>query len=298
MESMLRRWICHDVGRRHSLAVTRQLRTPLPHTLQDLVRRSGGSIHRLNSRPGGLLSWAAKLRQIAHSHDLVILHLWADDIIPTIALADKSVTPPILLIDHCDHTFWLGGTVSDMVVALRKSGQRLAQNRRYVPEERSVLLPTIVERSSRVYTREQAKRILGLPANCVLLVSIARKAKYASFQGKSYLDAHVSILRKHDQAILFIVGAGNRDDWRSTITEMKGRIFSIPEKLAVGIYLQAADVFVDAFPMVSITSLLEAGLYGLPLVSRSLFSIRSEILLADAPGLDGYLLQAELFAAV
>lgn len=301
MESMLRRWVRHDAGRRHSLALTRQVRTAVTEDLKSDIERTGGTIYRLNAGPGGLLAWAHQLRCIARDQDMIVLHLWADDVVPVIAFADRTGLPPIMLIDHSDHTFWLGVSISDLVVALRRSGQRLAQQRRGVSAARSTLLPTILTPPSRNCTREEAKRRLGLPDNSVTILSIARSCKYKSVGGDSYLDIHLPILQQHENAVLVIVGPGDRPDWRHQLDLMPDRIIVRPQMQDVTLYQQAADIYVDSFPIVSITSLLEAGSFGTPLVSRQPFGPDSEVLLADAWGLDGTLLRAttsEQYASV
>jgi glycosyltransferase involved in cell wall biosynthesis len=291
---MLLRWIRQDAGRTHSVALTRQLTNPIPGALGAAVTRTGGRLYRVNEKRGGLLSWAQELREIAASADLIVLHIFNYDVLPLIAFADRTDLPPVVLLDHADHTFWLGASISDLVIALRESGRRLAQQRRYIAPERSVLLPIILEPNERVLTRAEAKRQLGLPENSVLLLSVARALKYRTMHGDTdYADAHVPILEKHGQAILMVVGPGARDDWRSATERTQGRIISLPEQENVSIFQQAADIYVDSFPFVSITSLLEAGSYGVPLVSRDPYSARSEILGADTPGLTGTLLRAK-----
>lgn len=292
MESMLRRWLRYDLGRSHSVALTRQLRYPVPPWLQAAVAAGTGRIHRLNAAPGGLLRWAAGLRSLAQGFDLVVLHLWNDDIVPAIAFADPQQSPPILLVDHNDHEFWPNAGIGTMLASLRGSGRRLALERRGIPEDRSCLLPTIVEPRRRRHARPAAKRALGIPDDAILLLSVARSAKFATFQGRTFLDAHMATLRAHPRAHLLIVGAGDRADWRAAIAAMGGRIRSLPEQRDVALPFEAADIYVDAYPFVSITSLLEAGLYGVPLVSRSVVSQASEIFWADAPGLEEVLLRA------
>jgi hypothetical protein len=91
-----------------------------------------------------------------------------------------------------------------------------------------------------------------------------------------------------------VVGANHQDDWLKAIEQTQGRIKAIAETENTAIYYQAADIYVDSFPFVSITSLLEAGSYGVPLVSRYPYSSdASEILGADMPGLTGNLIRVQ-----
>jgi hypothetical protein len=56
-------------------------------------------------------------------------------------------------------------------------------------------------------------------------------------------------------------------------------------------FFEAADIYVDSFPFVSITSMFEAGLHGIPVVTRYPFGSGCEVLGADSPGLDGVVIR-------
>jgi glycosyltransferase involved in cell wall biosynthesis len=292
LSKLLGRWIQQDSERSHSLALTRQPpKQEIPVTLRNVVSNRGGKIYRLNTTIGSVISWAKQLRKIASTVDVVILHVYNHDVIPILAFANKKDSPPIVYINHADHTFWLGVSISDVVANLRESGQRLSYHRRGIEIERNLLLPTIVDATSRKFSQIEAKRQLGLPKDSILLLSIARSPKYRTIDGITYADAHVPLLEKYQQTYLVVIGPDNSHDWSSAIQQTQGRIIVHPERADTSIFYQAADIYVDSFPFVSITSLLEAGSYGLPLVSRYPYlSDSSEILGADMPGLTGNLI--------
>ncbi len=291
---MLWRWIKQDQTHSHSLALTRQFPKPIPKALEDAVKDSNGNIYQLNCRYGSLLEWAKQLRKLASNADLVILHVHNFDVIPMLAFAAKEDLPPICLLDHADHLFWLGAGISDLVISLRESGMALAKSRRMIDAERIVLLPIILDPIQRNISREMAKQELGLPQDCILLLSIARGIKYNTIDGISFADAHVSLLQKYRQAILIVVGPGDRPEWKSAIDQTEGRIKVFSETEHTSLFYQAADIYVDSFPFVSNTSLLEAGSYSSPLVSRYPYpSESSAVLGADMPGLTGNLIRVK-----
>jgi hypothetical protein len=282
---MVWRWMEQDQRRSHSVVLTRQGALPVPPLLHEAVRSRNGQVHVLNRRPGNVISWAKSLRKIAMSADVVVLHLFADDVIPMLAFADGRNRPPVLLLDHADHAFWMGIGISDLVIALRHSGMRLAQERRYVDGDRSVLLPIVVPPVERTMTKFQAKSRLGLDKDAVVLLSIARGAKYATKDGCSFPDMLLPVLERHDRAVLLVVGPQHTEEWERAAQRVQGRIRAFGEREDTAVFYQAADIYIDSFPVVSITSLLEAGSYGLPLVTRSPLSGDPSILGADAPGL-------------
>jgi glycosyltransferase involved in cell wall biosynthesis len=289
---MLWRWIQQDSQRSHSLVLTQQ--PPLievPELLIDAVNRSHGKIYILNNTIGSVISWAKKLHQIAASADLVVLHTANYDVIPSLAFANKKQSPPIVLLNHADHLFWLGANISDVVADLRESGMLLSQERRSIPAERNRLLPIILDPIERSLSRTEAKKQLGLPEDSILLLSIARASKYKTIDGVNFADAHVPLLERYKQAVLIVIGPGNNEDWSVAIERVEGRIKVFGERQDTAVFYQAADIYVDSFPWISNTSLLEAGSYGVPLVSRYPYSNSSSILGADAPGLTDNLIR-------
>lgn len=288
---MIWRWIKQDKERSHSLVLTRQAHYEVPKALSDAVSNSHGKIYILDKESSSFISQAKRLREIAAAADLVVLHIFNNDVIPIIAFANYEQSPPIIFLNHSDHMFWLGASISDVIVNLRESGQRLSQERRAIEAERNVLLPIILEPTHRVLLRSEAKQKLNLPESSIVLLSIAREHKYKTKYGISFADMHVSLLKKYKQTVLVVVGSGHREDWSDAIQQTDGRIIVHSEREDTAFFYQAADIYIDSFPIVSTTSLLEAGSYGVPLVSYFPYSDASAIFGADMPGLTGNLIR-------
>ncbi|MBD2437153.1 glycosyltransferase family 4 protein [Nostoc sp. FACHB-110] len=288
---LLRRWIEQDTERSHSLVLTRQVPSQIPQEFKNAVLKSQGQIYRLNAGTSSYVSRAKRLRKYATFADMVVLHTWEHDVIPTIAFANKDQCPPVLRVNHGDHCFWFGGIISDVIVNLRESGMRLTQERRGIEPHRNMLLPTVIEPMHRKLSRAEAKEHLGISKDSVLLLSIARGPKYKTIDGINFAEAHVPLLKQHKQAILLVIGPGDSEDWSAAIQQTEGRIQVLGQSADTAIFYQAADIYVDSFPFISNTSLLEAGCYGLPLVTRSIFSNTCEILAADMPGLTGNMIR-------
>jgi glycosyltransferase involved in cell wall biosynthesis len=290
---MIWRWIEQDTESSHSLVLTQQASSYVPSIIRDAVYNSGGKIYSLNeSTIGGIFSWAKRLRKIAASADFVVLHIWPDDAIPLLAFANKEQSPPVLFLDHADHGFWLGASISDMVINLRSSGMRLSQERRGIESERVALLPIILSPTQRTLSRTEAKRKLSIDENSVLLFSVARAPKYKTIDGVNFADAHVPLLKKYDNAVLVVIGPSDSEDWSAAVERTQGRIKIFTEREDTAGFYQAADIYVDSFPIISITSLLEAGSYGVPLVTRYPYSDACGILGSDAPGIDANMIRA------
>ncbi len=292
---MLWRWIQQDSKRSHSVALTRQGAQEVPEKLRDAVLKSQGKIYILNDGSNGITSIAKRLHKCAEAADIVVLHTWEYDVVPTIAFANREQSPPIIYTNAGDQLFWVGASVSDVVANLRESGMQLSQTRRGIEPARNMLLPTILEPANRTLTRSEAKRQLGIDESNIVLLSIARAEKYRTADGVNFAEAHVQLLERYSQCILIVIGPGDsNEDWSAAVQQTGERIHIHRQTKDTAIYYQAADIYVDSFPFVSITSLLEAGSLGIPLVSRYPYSSDAcQILGADMPGLTGNLIRAK-----
>ena len=285
LTNMLGRWIRADTNRTHSVALTHH-RGAVYGPVGDAVAASGGNVHRLNTTAGGQIAWAKRLRELARQHDAIVLHAYSQDVVPSIAFAEPSKLPPILLLNHGDHLFWLGAATSDVVINLRDAAQELSISRRGIEPRRNVMVPTIVEPAVRTRSREEAKRELGLSPDTLLLFSAARGMKYRSMNGRSFADTHVELMRRHPNALLWVLGAGDPDDWRAASAATGGRIKPLSESPDTKCYYEAADIYVDSFPFVSSTSMMEAAGLGAPLVSRFYGPKEARIFAINHPGID------------
>ncbi|MEJ0059760.1 MAG: hypothetical protein WDM79_09385 [Terricaulis sp.] len=285
LRNMLGHWIRSDSTRTHSLALTQQ-RGPVIAPLAEAFTSSGGSIHFLNRTMGSQIAWARQLARISRDYDAVVLHTYSQDPLPLIAFADGEKRPPVLLLNHGDHLFWLGSSVSDVVINLRDAAQDLSITRRGIAPPRNVMVPTIVAPSVRTRSRADAKRALNLDPDTLLLFSAARGMKYRSVDGVSFADTHVELLKKHPKAVLWVLGVGDPEDWREASAAVGGRIKPFAETPDTKAFFEAADIYVDSFPFVSSTSMMEAAGLGTPLVSRFYGAKEARIFAINHPGID------------
>jgi hypothetical protein len=293
LQHLLRRWIELDASRCHSVAVSQPSTGSVPEKLESVVAAAGGSIELVGNNYEGIIERAQRIRYLATEADLVVLHLQTEDVAPIIGLSQKIGLPPVVLINHADHCFWVGATVIDLVINLRNSGLALCKERRGINPERLTLLPTPLEPINRTISRQEAKASLGLPMNAVLILSVARGPKYRPWDEINFPLVHVPLLQKHQECFLYVLGPEHSQDWEYASQQTGGRIKAFGTRSDAFLFFQSADIYVDAFPMVSITSLLEGGGFALPLVSCRLYPAKPEVWCADAPGIDKYLLRCQ-----
>lgn len=292
---MLCQWVKADAGREHTLVLT-QHRGPTPDFVHETFRASGGrEVEQLNHRPGGQIAWAKRLREIAKDFDLIILHTHCEDVVPLLAFAETDKAPPVLVLNHADHLFWYGPSICHLSINLRDAAQDLAIGRRGIAPERNILMPTLAESIARKRSREEAKRELGIEPATTLLISAARRPKYRTMHGQTFADIHAPLLAQHPNAHLLVVGSGEPEDWAAGIAASGGRISGVPEQSNPKIYFEAADIYVDSFPFVSSTSMMEAAGYGLPMVTIFTYPQATRIFGINHVALVGTALQATSF---
>lgn len=288
---LARRWIEQDEQRSHSLVLTRQRETTLPEALAGAVRARGGDIAVLDERCR-LVARARELRALAAGCDLVVLHIHPFDVVPALALADDSSCPPVVLVNHADHVFWLGTGSADFVACIRQSGVRLALERRGLAAATCSVLPIPLAPANRTLARAEAKRALGLPADAVLLLTVAQGQKYARVGRVDFLDLVTPVVEAHPQAVLFAVGPTPEGAWQDSGRRTGGRIRALGPAEDASSFYEAADVYLDSYPFASLTALLEAGSFGAPVVSFRAHGPDAEVLAADDPALDDVLIAA------
>lgn len=284
------RWIQRDSERCHSVALTYQLYFDIPKELSEAVANRGGCVHILDRDGVNAIQRAHTLRRIARDADVVFLHIYIEDVVPTIAFANKAGLPPIVFVVQADHQFWTGVSVCDLFVHLRESGLWLSEKRRGIDQARMALLPIPLDLKTRKASRSEAKRKIGLSEEMIVLLSIARAIKYMPVSGySSFVEVMISIINKHKNAILLVVGPGDADEWKTGYEKTGGRIQTLGQRSDTQVFYEAADIYLDSFPFSSNTSLLEAGSYALPLVSYFPYSKESAVMGPGAPGLDSTL---------
>jgi hypothetical protein len=261
--ALVERWTELDRrGDRHRVLLLSQ-RGAIHPRLVEAMQAAGGDVAALD--PGApLVDRALRLRQEARRHaDRVVLHVHPWSVLPVVALGVAG-GPPVMLLNHLSQTFWVGGSIADLVLSLRDSA--LDWTRAYRGITRNALLPIPVPRPRESETRAAARRALGLPADAVVLLTIGHAYKYRPLPGLDFLGAAAAILRARPRAHLLAVGPREDARWRALRDASGRRALATGPRHDLALFHAAADVYLEGFPIGSPTAFLEAGLRGLPCV--------------------------------
>ncbi|WP_181705454.1 hypothetical protein [Chthonobacter rhizosphaerae] len=285
----LYRWIGADSASTHDVAITQQVE-PLPPALVDAVAAAGGRI-RLLDGVENLIAVARDLRRMADGADFIVLHVHPYDVVPLLAFGADQERPPTLVFNHADHVFWLGESICDCLVNFRRSGARLAAARRGLGPERSALLPLPLLPSSRPDApgKTEARRILGLPADAPISLTIASEYKLVPNRRADFFALHRPLFDADPEFRMVLVGpSATSAYWMERAAETGGRVHPMGMRSELDLFTAAADVYLDSTPFASQTALLEAVLDGLPAVSWRPYPAESlsAVLASDDVALD------------
>lgn len=283
------RWLEHDAGRVHSLALTGQT-GEVPGALAEAVRSSGGELRILGDggdpSPATLIARARELRSMASHADVVVLYTHPFDVVPVIALSGNLDRPPVLFVNHSDHCFWIGTAVADLVACIRGQGQRVCVERRGVSADRCTMLPVPLDAAVRHRSQTVAKEELGLPPSAVVLLTVAAAYKYEPIDEVEFLDLVSPTVDARSDVILLAVGPRGRR-WQDAERRTGGRVRALGPRPGVQLYYEACDVYLDSHPCSSVTSLLEAASLGTPAMTLCPYEGGAAVLCSEDPGLDG-----------
>lgn len=253
------KWLANDPDTCHSLLLTRQGDTPIAPWISGPIRDNGGTLVVLPP-DAPLLAKSLWLRRAAQSSvDLIVLQQFPDDIVPVIACGTPSC-PPVAVLNHADHVFWLGGTIADAVINHRQVARDVSEARRFT--RRNLTLPVPLDGALSVGSRADARRELNIPDSAMVLLSVGRERKYVPTRTRNFYRAALAILEANPGAHLYLVGVS----WNAALDYLRDarheRLHFVGSIEDPSVFQRAADVYLEGFPFGSQTALLESVLAG------------------------------------
>lgn len=262
------RWMALDAGSSHTLAVTRQDGVPLPHAIEELAGNGTISLETLHGRTP--MERAGSLRRLLANADLGVLHIHPNDPLAVVALAGMESPPPVLFEDHASHVFWLGASVSNLIVSLCESAARVTAARRGVPRPHIGWAPIPLDLATLDRAPDLDLRTrYGIPPNAPLLMSCGSAYKFAPIDDVSIAALLSPLLAERPDVHVLLVGPASDPIGTSLAADHPDRVH-LAGNIARQDELQAAyaacDVYLDAVPFPSNTALCEAAALGKPVL--------------------------------
>lgn len=260
---LIENWVKADAASVHSLLLIDQDREVIRAPLTDRVTGSGGVVTVL-PKEATLLERACLLRRAAQSggYDGIILHHHPNDVVPLVAFATEDC-PPVAVMNHADHIFWLGVSIADLVIEFREFGAELSRSRRGVT--RNLVFPLPLDIQSAGPTRSKARARLGIPDTEQVLLTIGSAAKFVPTVRQRFFDTLSRVLDQHPDAHLYVIGVGEQDIGPLQIARHE-RMTLLGVMPDPSDYQAAADLYLEGFPFGSYTAMLETGAHGVCVV--------------------------------
>jgi glycosyltransferase involved in cell wall biosynthesis len=265
---LAKRWIELDSSDDvHYLALTFQTSLEVA-ALEGAIQSRGGSVFALG-HIGDLTARAMRLRELAFERaDIVVLHVHPWDVVAPLAF-DRSGGPPVVLLNHADHAFWIGTAAADAVINLRPSGEHYARDYRGIVRNLRLSIPLTTECSREAVAtyRAEKRRSLQLPSDAVVILTIGLEEKYQPVDDLNFFAAANTILAANSRVHLLAVGPRSHvAGWKELRDRYGSRVLAVGYQHDLVGYHAAADLYVEGFPFGSLTALLEAAAAGLPVV--------------------------------
>ena len=102
---------------KHSVALLDQ-EGEIPQKLKDNIKNKNGELYIFN-KDDDIFQKAIKLRELASKFEYVVLNIHMDDPTALVAFGSEEFSRPILFFNHADHLFWVGKSISDIILDFR-----------------------------------------------------------------------------------------------------------------------------------------------------------------------------------
>lgn len=242
----------------HSLILTRQGDYIVPDWLTNAITNANGEI--INLQSNDAVQKATSIREIACSQaDIVFLHIHPDDSIPLIALA-ADPTPPVVFVNHADHVFCLGTGLADTVACIRSWSAEFSIERRLAKRVDILPVPLEFESVSNDF-RDYSREVLGLSPSDTMILTVASAYKFIPNENYNYFNTVNKIIDRNSNVCAKVIGVSPNDaEIVGYIPDKRIELLGVVENPSI--YYAAADIYLDAMPFASFTSLLEAAYFG------------------------------------
>lgn len=269
-----RRWIENSPSnQKHSMVFISQPNpeTDTPHLLKKaVIEKNGELIYLDNSK--SFIEKALELRQLASKYEKIVLHVHMDDIVPILAFGTLNFKRPITYFNHGDHLFWLGVSISDLVVNFRTSSSRVNEKFRNIEKNYVLPLPIdeITQNSDSVTAVDSIKKELGFSKDDKVILTMAAGYKYKPFENYDFTNVISQILSKNKDTVFLAIGPSlDEKCWKKLSKKFPNRvkILGFISNDKVDKYLKIADLAIDSFPFSSFVALMDIAKYNIPCLS-------------------------------
>lgn len=256
---LLFNWIKTDYKNNHTILSTRLSQDDLKNISSAYTKDNVPSLINLNA--DSKLKKAEELKKHLESfhYDYIILHTDPNEVIATIALSDINIKTPILLLNHADHTFWLGSTITNILLQIRESNIALDKKRRNISDQALLPIPIKSNPFIKKYNSENQTKHLKI-------LSTGSLYKYTPTEDYNFYEEIFILAKKYPEILINIVGIDKDSEYASKYQLKNINYLGILNSQDLNQLENEADIFLEGFPLPSFTALLQVSLKKIPFV--------------------------------
>lgn len=264
---VVERWInLSDKDQKHSVVLINNIGI-YPELLQENVKSRNGEFYILENP--NFLAKAVDLRKLGLNYEYIILHTHMYDPTATMAFGTDKFKRPVILFNHADHMFWIGKSIADIVADI-KTINTISKSRKNLDNTFKLGVP-IDNRTITLKNKDEARKLLGIPNDKKILLSIGSANKFDPVLGDSIVPFLKKILDSRKDVICYLMGPSQANEyWKNVNQETNGKIIPlgpIDYNKEYFDYINAADLIIDSYPMGGGTALMDCVMSGKPIIS-------------------------------
>ena len=210
---------------------------------------------------------ALNLRKLAMGYEYVILHTHMEDATAVVAFGVKDFSRPVLFYNHASHLFWIGKSITDLLLDLWHD-DGITQKRRKIFNTYFLGIPS--KKIQLIDADKTASRKkLNLPLNKKIIITAGSDFKFKPIDDENLLDLIEQII--DDECICYAIGIPQNDQaWSKGQGKSGGKI------IPLGVinfddgymdYIKSADLYLDSYPFPGGTASIDAISVGVPTLS-------------------------------
>ncbi|WP_407401492.1 glycosyltransferase [Chryseobacterium sp.] len=252
---LLFKWINIDSQNKHSILSTRQPINEIKNVATSFHSRSDIDLYTVINN--SILESANLLKDILYKDfDIIVLHTHPNDVISNIAFSDPNIDIPIAYLNHADHVFWYGVSISDCVIQIREANIELDKERRGLLNQYFLPIPI----------RKDEYQVKKNNSDFINLVTVGTDYKYNPVGDYNFFEEALSIVSKYDNVIFNFVGISPSSDFALKYSHERIVYHGVLLPDELNIFLNNMDLYIEGFPIPSFTALLEPAMKGIPFV--------------------------------
>lgn len=257
--ALLFNWIRLDSENKHTVIAIAQDLEDVENVAFSYNEKNQAKLISLKHQPK--LQKAEELKQyIANGdYDYIVLHTNPNEVIPVLALSDENIKTPVLLLNHADHTFWLGTTITDILIQIRESNISLDKQRRNISDQS--VLPIPLKSPDFIKNYET-----GNHNDQINIISTGSLYKYTPNENYNFYEEILTIAKKHSNVKINIVGVDKSSVFAKQYQHPNINYLGVLNPEELNQIENKMDIFLEGFPLPSFTALLQAAQKKIPFV--------------------------------